>query len=316
MYEGKSALVTGGMGFVGRNLVSGLLSRGARSVIVVDDCSNSSDVFEKEWNGRVELVKQSVLNQEWYHRIDEVEHVFHLACKTVLECEEDPELDLEVNALSTVRMLEYIKCIEPEKQPRYIYTSSASVYGVTPDFAVDELYPIDPCSQYGVSKLAGERYVRMYAKTYGLKASALRLSNVYGPGQTPSNPYCGVIGIFLEQAKSHKPLTIIGDGSQTRDFTFVDDTIDAIARAGFDSRADGKVLNVSSGVATSVRNIAEAVIAIYPGAEIGYVSKRVIDNIQHREVDSSRIKSELDWSANISLQEGLRRTHQWMSTTV
>lgn len=314
MYKDKKVLVTGGMGFVGRNLVSGLLARGAERVIVVDDCSNSSTAPESTWGERVEILQKSVLDTSWFTRMECVQYVFHLACKTVLECEQDPQLDLEVNALSTLHMLEFIKELEGAVRPRFIYTSSASVYGVTPDYAIDELHPIDPCSQYGVSKLAGERYVRMYTKSYGLDACALRLSNVYGPGQTPNNPYCGVIGIFLNQAKSNQALTVIGDGSQTRDFTYVDDAIDAITKAGADDRSNGQILNVSSGVSTSVRRIAEEVVAIFPNAQISYISKRMIDNIHHREIDSTRIASELDWKAQVDLQEGLRKTSQWMST--
>lgn len=310
MYSGKKAIVTGGMGFIGRNLVQALLSAEA-SVTIIDDCSNSSPEPSVAWIGDFRHIQRSVLDDEWFHEIDNADYVFHLACKTILECNDDPLLDLDVNAGSTLKILEYISRLETTTRPSFLYTSSASIYGTTPDSAVSEDHPLSPCSQYGVSKLAGENYTTIYAKQYNLQARSLRLSNVYGPGQTPNNPYCGVIGIFINQSLRNEPLTVIGDGSQTRDFTYVEDVVKAIMLTASNNSTSGKSYNVSSGVASTIENIAHEIISINKSGTVHYVQERMIDNIRHRKIDSSSITKDIGWKNVTSINEGLQKTIEW-----
>lgn len=310
-YNQKTAIVTGAMGFVGRNVVEGLLDQSIGQVIAVDDCSNSSPEMPEHWEDRVVLLKQSVTSEKWLRYIKSSSHVFHLACKTLLECDENPGYDAEVNATSTLRILEEARHLG-DKAPAFVYASSASVYGNTPDFAIDESYPTIPLSQYGVSKLTGESYTRMYAEKYGLRTTALRLSNVYGPWQTPNNPYCGVIGIFFDQAIKGEPLGVIGDGRQSRDFSYAGDVVEAILKAGSNPKAKGEVLNVSAGVAVSIGELALEVQKLFPDVEIGQQPPRLIDNIQHRLLDNSRIGEVLDWQSHTTLGTGLRETLKWV----
>jgi UDP-glucose 4-epimerase len=306
IYEGQTVLVTGGLGFLGRNLVDALLDESVRHVIVVDDCSNSSSDIPEHWTQRVEHIDTSVTDSEWLGRIPEVNTVFHFACKTLLECRADPVTDAEVNAVSTLRMLEYLRRLDGPA-PTLVYPSSVSVYGVTPARAIDENFATHPCSQYGVSKLAAEKYVQMYAARYGLYTAITRLSNVYGPGQTPRNPYCGVVGIFLEQAATGRPLTVIDDGTQVRDFTFVTDAIRAVLWAGADPSARGRVFNVSSGRPTSIRELADEIRRLFPGVTIEHRPASTIDSIRHRVIDSSEIRK-LGWRSTTSLRSGLEHT--------
>lgn len=310
-YSRQTAMVTGGMGFVGRNLVEGLLWESIGKVIVVDDCSNSSAEMPEHWDERVVLMQQSVAEERWLDLIDRSQFVFHLACKTLIECDNDPGYDAQVNTFSTLRALEKIRSLGDDA-PKFVYASSASVYGTTPNRSIDETYQTIPSSQYGVSKLGGENYTRMYAEKYGIDATALRLSNVYGPWQTPTNPYCGVIGIFFDQAMKGEPLTVVGDGNQTRDYTYAEDVVEAILAASSSDEAKGEVFNVSSGVATSVADLAQEVQKIFPEAEVGQLPPRLIDTIQHRQLDSSKIGDVLGWQSRTPLSAGLLATADWI----
>lgn len=310
----KKVIVTGGLGFVGRNLVDELLSRGVDEIYIVDDCSNSEESLCSHWPiDRVFHDKLSVLDQAWMSRLDEYDTVFHLACKTLLECGERPVEDLEVNTKSTIYILEHIRKLPADRRPRFVYTSSACVYGKTPQHPISESYSTEPNHQYGASKLASEKYVSIYSELYGIDAVTLRLSNVYGRYQTPSNPYCGVVGKFINEALGGKQLVVFGDGTQTRDFTYADDTVRVMCDLA-EQESRGDVYNISTGSPVSVNHLAQSVLDLVGEGDIKHEPPRSIDNIVHRWLDSSKMKKHLNISELTRMDEGLRATVDWVKS--
>ena len=145
------------------------------------------------------------------------------------------------------------------KVDRVVYSSSASVYGNPRSIPINEDDPLWTLSPYAVSKLGGENYCTAFSESYGLRVATVRYSNVYGPGQRPDNPYCGVVSKFLVEAHAGRPITIHGDGEQTRDYTYIDDAVEATLLAAVHPRAEGEVFNVGTGIETSVNRLAASI---------------------------------------------------------
>jgi len=193
-----------------------------------------------------------------------------------------------------------------------VYTSSASVYGNPRSLPILEDETPLTFSPYSVSKLAGENYCTAFYETYGVKVASVRYSNVYGIKQDPANPYCGVVSKFIEALDAGKPVTVHGDGLQTRDYTYVTDTVEATLIALLSAKADGMVFNIGAGVETSVLTLAEEIgLAMGKDVEIRHVDRRDIDNIRRRVLNIERIRSRLRWQPQTTLREGIRRTVQW-----
>src|SRR5436190_230407 len=190
--RGKKVLVTGGLGFVGHNLVKTLVNDWQCQVTVVDNCLNSSPSALGDMIQKIEFIQISVLDNDFYSLMDDAEYLFHLACVQIAHSGKDPVLDMQVNAESTLRMLEHLRNNRFEKFSRFIYTSSASVYGSSKNLPCREDGVTKVLSQYAASKLLGEQYTLMYQKLYDVPTVSVRYSNVFGFGQTPRNPYCGV----------------------------------------------------------------------------------------------------------------------------
>ena len=168
-----------------------------------------------------------------------------------------------------------------------------------------------------MSKFAGENYCKAFYESYGLSVSAVRYSNVFGTAQRPDNPYCGVIAKFFEAAMAGESPRIHGDGEQTRDFTYIDDVVEATILAGVSSKAEGQVYNVGTGREVTVNQLARMIIEI-TGSEVGpsYVDRRDIDNIRRRVVNIEKIRRELRWVPSVIIEKGLRFTHQWLKENV
>ena len=199
---------------------------------------------------------------------------------------------------------------------RVVYSSSASVYGNSRYLPVNEDDLPNLLSPYAVSKFAGESYCRAFHESYGLPAAVVRYSNVYGPGQSPSNPYCGVIAKFFEAARAGRPVLVHGDGQQTRDFTYIDDAVEATLAAAVHPRAVGEVFNVGTGFETAINGLAEAVRQVSGSAvPIEHVDRRDIDNIRRRVLNIEKIRRTLHWVPQVTLHQGLRRTWEWLNAT-
>jgi len=199
---------------------------------------------------------------------------------------------------------------------RVVYTSSASIYGNPLTIPINEDARLVPLTPYAVSKLAGEHYCVAFYESYGLPVAVVRYSNVYGPYQRPENPYCGVVSKFLLAAYAGQSLCVHGDGGQTRDYTFVDDAVEATLMAATHPRAEGEVFNVGTGVETSVNDLATAICrASGREVKVEHIDRRDIDNIRRRVVNIEKIRRMLRWSPQVTLEHGLERTVAWFEET-
>lgn len=310
--KGKKVLVTGGLGFVGHNLVKTLVNVYDCEVIVVDDCSNSSPSILGSLINQVQFHHFSVLDFEKLSPLlSQVNFIFHLACKQISASGSDPLIDLKVNAQSTLEMLDFIRNNQLPLLERFVYTSSCSVYGSYKNLPASEDGVTKVLSNYAATKLLGENYTIIYGTNYDLSVGCVRYSNVYGPGQTPNNPYCGVLGTFIHNSLTGKPLTIIGDGEQTRDYTYIDDAVDATILSAVHPRALNEVFNVGTSVEASVNELAEEIKKLNEKVETVFIPERDIDNIRRRSVDIEKIHRTLGWSPRYNLKRGLKLTYDW-----
>ena len=315
--SGKKVLVTGGLGFVGHNLVKTLVNQYQCSVIVVDNCINSSPEILGEDINKIDFHQISVLDTEkLFPLFENVNFVFHLACKQISASGKDPLDDMRVNAESTLLMLEYIKNNKLPKLERFVYTSSCSVYGSASNLPVSETDATIVLSNYAATKLLGENYTLIYHRSYDIPTSSVRYSNVYGYGQSPRNPYCGVLGKFVHNALTNQTLNIFGDGEQTRDYTFITDAVDATILAATHPKALGDVFNVGTGVETSVNKLAEIINNYTKNITIENVPERDIDNIRRRSIGVEKIHQILGWSPKVNVRKGIEETLNWYKTTL
>src|SRR6185436_5867126 len=310
---GKRIVVTGGAGFVGSNVVRRLLAEQAR-VIVLDDFYTGDDHNLPADESNLEVIRGSVTDYDLVRDVTRgASLVFHLAAGNIIVSTRNPREDYEVNIGGTLNVLMAAREL---KIPRVVYSSSTSVYGNPKYLPINEDDATNMLSPYAVSKFAGENYCKAFYESYGLSVSAVRYSNVFGTAQRPDNPYCGVIAKFFEAAMAGESPRIHGDGEQTRDFTYIDDVVEATILAGVSSKAEGQVYNVGTGRETTINQLARMIVQI-AGAqvELTHVDRRDIDNIRRRVVNIEKIRRELRWVPSITIEEGLRRTHQWLLET-
>lgn len=313
----KKVVVTGGLGFVGHNLVKTLVTDYDCNVIVVDDCTNSSEAVIEPVRDKVELHKISVLDTEkFFPLLEGVHYVFHLACIQIAASGATPLRDLQVNAQSTLLLLEHLRKNDHPQLEKLVYTSSCSVYGSSSRLPVSENGATRVLSNYAATKLLGEQYAMIYCRNYNIPISVVRYSNVYGYGQSPRNPYCGVLGKFVHNALTGQPLSIFGDGEQTRDYTFITDAVDATILAAVHSMAYGDIFNVGTSVETSVNRLVQIISDKIPGCQVVNVPERDIDNIRRRMIDIEKIHQRLGWVPKVGMQKGLERTIDWYKTTL
>ncbi|MCC6690615.1 MAG: NAD-dependent epimerase/dehydratase family protein [Bacteroidia bacterium] len=308
----KKVLVTGGLGFVGNSLVAELVNKYGCKVIVVDDCSNSSPAILGDLINKIEFHKISVLESDkLFPLFADVNFIFHLACVQISASGSMPVHDMRVNAESTLNALEYLRKNKPPRFERFIYTSSCSVYGSFKNLPATEDGITKVLSNYAATKLLGENYTIIYHKQYGISTSSVRYSNVYGIGQSPTNPYCGVLGKFVHNALTGQPLTVIGDGEQTRDYTYIQDAVSATILAAVHPKALGEVFNVGTSIETSVNKLVDLIKEKIPAAQVVNVPERDIDNIRRRSVDIEKINSYLNWAPVYNLKRGIEITLDW-----
>jgi UDP-glucose 4-epimerase len=307
---GQRIVVTGGAGFVGSNIVKRLLAGGA-NVVVLDDFYTGAEDNLPANEPRLEIVRGSVTEFELVRDVIKGANlVVHEAARNIIVSTRNPREDYEVNIGGTLNVLLAVREVGV---PRIVYASSASVYGNPRYLPINEDDATNMLSPYSVSKFAGENYCRAFYESYGLSTSVVRYSNVYGTGQRPDNPYCGVVSKFFESAMAGEPPRIHGDGEQTRDFTYVDDVVEATLLAGFNSKAEGQVYNVGTGRETTVNQLARIIIEITgAGVEPAYIDRRDIDNIRRRVVNIEKIRRELRWIPSVTIEQGLRRTYEWL----
>lgn len=302
----KKILITGGMGQVGSYLVDKLhlLS----DVTVLDNLSSKSKYVLPE---NVCFIKEDIRSPHAQEIVSEHDVVIHTAAQiSVNKSMEDPLFDADNNVFGTLNLLEGARSGNVEK---FIYFSSAAVYGNPEYLAVDEKHPVNPMSPYGASKLCGEKYCTMYHAAYGLPTVCIRPFNIYSPRQDPANPYSGVISKFIERVRQGLPPIIFGDGMQTRDFVSVHDVVNMVTLLTEDKGHNGEVFNVGTGVKTSIVELADMVMGIFDmNMDIEFQDPKQGD-IRDSYSDISRARR-LGYSPTVPLDDGLEEMIESLST--
>ena len=306
----QRVLVTGGAGFVGANTVTRLLDLGA-SVTVLDDFFTGLRENLPPATAALEVVEGSVVDSVLVSNlVGHSDYVFHMAARNIIASTKNPREDFATNIGGTLNIL---MAARESGVRRVVYTSSASVYGNTRHLPINEDDAANMLSPYAVSKYGGENYCKAFFESYGVPVASIRYSNVYGPSQRPENPYCGVVAKFFATIMAGEQPVIHGDGEQTRDYTFVSDAVEATILAAVSPRAEGQVYNVGTGRETSVNQLAEMIIRI-TGKNVRpkFVDRRDIDNIRRRVLNIEKARGELRWTPEVTLENGLRATHDWL----
>jgi len=268
-------------------------------VIVLD---NTSSPCRHDVPAGVQLVVGDVQGPEAVRLVEQADVVIHTAAQIdVNRSMEQPMFDCRNNVLGTLNLLEAARQTGLE---RFVYFSSAAVYGDTVQVPIAEQHPVEPLSPYGVSKLTGEQYALMYHRAFGLPVAVLRPFNIYSPRQDPSNPYSGVITKFMEKVKAGQSPVIFGDGEQTRDFISVHDIVDLVELLVEKEDAIGKVFNAGTGKQTSVNRLAEIVQNVFnTDLPLEYRQARTGD-IRHSVAGISAART-LGFVPQVSLEDGL-----------
>ena len=315
MSKSEMALVTGGAGFIGSHLVEALLREGFR-VRVVDNLATGHVANLAHLEGRFEWVEGSVADFSVCEAaVKGVEYVFHQAAiPSVPRSVREPLSSHESGPTATINMLEAARRVGVR---RFMFAASSRAYGDTVELPKHEGMVPQPLSPYAAGKLAGEHYVRVYAQTMGLDGVSLRYFNIFGPRQDPSSPYSGVISIFIEKMSQGERPTIFGDGTQTRDFTYVANAVAAnLAAMRHPDPLKGDVFNVGTGERISLLDLFTALKAIFStDVEPDFQPARAGD-VRDSLASLDRIRQVLGYEATISFREGLRRTVDAIAPTL
>lgn len=288
---GKTALVTGAAGFIGSHIVERLLNYDV-NVIGLDDLSaghtRNVDIFDNHKN--YYFKKKGIEDPTGWEFLSDVDIVFDNAASKKNICLANPQQDLQINAGGVLNLLQQAKKYSVTK---FIHASTGSVYGEPRIFPTTEDHPLDPVSYYGVSKLAGEKYVNLFGNQNYLNITNLRYFHVYGPRQE-SNEFGGVMAIFARNILNNEDLIVHGTGKQMRSFTWVGDLVDANVLAATDEKSAGQTYNVASGIQVRIIDLAKRILELSPSS----VSKltfgdRLIGDIDYFEVSSEKIKNSL-----------------------
>ena len=299
------ALVTGGGGFIGSNLVRALVERGDQ-VRVLDNFSTGSQ--ENLTGLDVEIVEGELRSYERVHNaVRGTEVVYHLgALGSVPRSVQDPLTSSAVNVEGTLNVL---LAARDERVRRVVFSSSSSVYGSTGALPRTEEMAPDPISPYGVAKLAAERYCISFSRVYeSFETVVLRYFNVFGPRQSPESQYAAVVPLFMTAIAGGKPVTVYGDGEQSRDFTYVANVVDATVRAADAADANGRIFNVAAGQPANVNELAESIGRILgKPVEKAWAPPRPGD-VRDSWADVTAARDALGYELSVPLEEGLRLT--------
>jgi dTDP-glucose 4,6-dehydratase/UDP-glucose 4-epimerase len=319
-FTGAKVLITGGLGFIGSNLARRLVGSGAE-VTIVDSLiaeygGNPYNV--QDIRGQVSVNITDVRDPHaMAHLIKGQNFLFNLAGQTShVDSMQDPATDLEINAAAQLSILE--ACKTHNRGIKLIFASTRQIYGRPLYLPVDEKHPIRPVDVNGINKVAGEWYHLLYNDVYGIRACALRLTNTYGPGMRVKDARQTFLGIWIRNVIQGKPVLVYGDGSQVRDFNYVDDAVDALLAAAASAQADGQVFNLGSEEVISLKEVAEVLIALHGSGRyelVPFPADRKAIDIGDYYSDFGKIRATLGWSPKVALREGLRRTLAFYART-
>jgi UDP-glucose 4-epimerase len=312
-YRGRRVLVTGGLGFIGSTLARRLVELGG-VVVLVDSLIPEYGGNRANIAGIEEAVRVNVSDVRDEHSLPSLirgqEVLFNLAGQTShVDSLHDPFTDLDINCRSQLSILETCRHENPEV--KIVFASTRQLYGRPRYLPVDEEHPLAPVDPNGVNKAAGESYHLVYGEVYGLRSCILRLTNTYGPRMRVKDDRQTFLGMWLRLAVEGEELLIFGDGSQRRDFTYVDDAVDAFLLAGALPEADGEVFNLGGDPPVSLLELAELLLDAAGGGSFRLVpfpeERRSID-IGDYFADDSKIRARLGWAPGVALREGLERS--------
>jgi UDP-N-acetylglucosamine/UDP-N-acetyl-alpha-D-glucosaminouronate 4-epimerase len=306
-------LVTGGAGFIGSNTVDELVRRG-HSVVVLDDLSSGREDNLAELRNKITLIKGSITDIEVVRKaMHDAEYVLHLAARTsVPRSVKDP---IETNRINIDGTLNVLVAAKELKVKRVVFAASSSAYGETPTLPKVETMQPQPISPYGVTKFVGELYGQTFGRCYGLENVSLRYFNIFGPRQDPSSPYSGVLAKFCTAFLEDTQPIVFGDGEQTRDFTFVENAVQANLLACEAPNVSGKVFNVGVGGRVSLNDVLR---------ELGRITGKTLEakydpprdgDIRDSQADISQAREFLDYAPQVTFEEGLARTFEWYRET-
>jgi UDP-glucose 4-epimerase len=312
-YAGRHVLITGGLGFIGSNLARRLVDLGA-DVLLVDSLfpeygGNLFNIAGVEDRLRVNIAdirQQTTMD----YLVRDRQVIFNLAGQVShIDSMRDPHTDLEINCRSQLTILEACRRNNPDV--KVVYAGTRQVYGRPDRLPVDETHLVRPKDINGINKAAGEYYHLVYNSVFGVRTCSLRLTNVYGPRQLVKHNRQGFIGWFIRLAVEGREIEIYGDGSQLRDFVFVDDAVDAFLRAGATDVINGDVFNVGGSEPISHRDLVRLLIEVAGAGSVRFTEwpgeKKAID-IGSFYADSSKFSAATGWAPRVPLREGLRRT--------
>ena len=311
MVGAMRALVTGAAGFIGSTLVDRLMADG-HSVVGLDNFASghATNLEQLADDPEFVFVEADIVTADLQAILDEhrPEVVFHLAAQIdVRHSVADPQFDASVNVIGTVRLADAARCTQVRK---IVHTSSGgSIYGTPPTYPTSETVPTDPASPYAAGKVAGEIYLNSFRHLYGLECSHIAPANVYGPRQEPHGE-AGVVAIFAQALLSGKPAKVFGDGSNTRDYVYVDDVVDAFIRAA-GPHGDGQRFNIGTGVETSDRQLHSSVAAAVGGPDDPEFHPPRLGDLKRSCLDIGLAEQVLGWRPQVQLAEGVRRTVEY-----
>jgi UDP-glucose 4-epimerase len=312
-FDGARVLITGGLGFIGSTLAHRLVELGAKATLV--------DSLIPIYGGNLrnvaaieDRVKINIADVRDEHSMDYLvqghDFLFNLAGQTShLDSMRDPYADLEINCRAQLSILEACRKYNPSL--KLVYASTRQIYGKPDYLPVDERHLLHPVDVNGVNKMAGEWYHILYNNVYGIRACALRLTNTYGPRMRVKDARQTFLGIWIKQIIQGEPIQVFGDGTQIRDFNYVDDVVDALLLSAAERSADGQIFNLGSDETINLRDLAALLVEVSGGGEYKVVpfppDRKAID-IGDYYADYRLIQGRLGWRPRVALREGLRRT--------
>ncbi len=306
--KNKFCLVTGGAGFIGSHLVDQLLAAGCK-VRVLDNLANGKKINLAHHSGNddFEFIQGGITDPLDVERaIQGIDIVFHLACLGVRHSLTHPFENHRVNAEGTLLVLDAAYRANVTK---FVHCSSSEVYGTAQHVPMDEGHPTNPCTVYGASKLAAEAYARAYFLTYALPTTIIRPFNTYGPRSHHEGDAGEMIPKSIVRALNGKNILVFGNGSQTRDFTYVEDTARGLLAAAISDSTTGKTLNIGSNFEISIKDLAEKISTLigHPASKVDFQADRPGD-VGRLYADPSNFTALCDWKAKVTFDDGLRKT--------